>query len=616
VLFTVGCVGFAPHAARAATVTQANGDPIPSKDKICIDPSTHTTGGLAAVFASATCTPAGKTDIGAPCNTPETCATEKARVLASGVVCETTWLHGVNDDGCAIDPTKGEVIGLDPWLDVQTSYNTFQPLPCNVTFSMVSRGTAMFHDVFGWYNVVPGRAPDPSDLHVMLTCDSKVGATASLDVRNEPAYKGGQIGYFLLTPEGHDQKKFCAGGDCCASLDRYRNGVGYVYYTEPEYNPEGLLSGKPYVHFVAYDSRLTAAKFYFAWEDLFAPTGSDFTDVVVSVEGAECGGGGADCDTGRAKGACAQGTMACKNGELTCVPHIVASAEKCNGVDDDCNGVVDDGAPCPDGEICYHGQCQPHCSRGEFPCPGASVCDDASGLCLDPLCVGKQCASGQACIAGVCSAPCDGVTCPKGQICLADACVDLCENVKCATGQVCQNGACTSGCAACGGLACTGAEKCDEATGECVDPSCGKTCSKGYQCLQGACVDNCSTAGVRCPGGAICKAGACSGDALQSDAGSMQPVFDFDAGTVSDPSHSAQGGSSSAVRTRAPVTSTAPGCACSSTRDQPGRVWALFSLVPVLGALARRRARRLALERGRLLSMKWRRPRGRRATTA
>ncbi len=595
--FAAACAVLSSEAAFAATVTQANGDPIPSKNKICIDPSTHTTGGLAAVFASATCTPAGQTDIGAPCNTVETCAAEKARVLGSGVVCETTWLHGVNDDGCAIDPQKGEVIGLNPWSDVQTTYNTFEPLPCNVTFSVVSRGTAMFHDAFGWYNVTAGKAPDPSDLHVMLACDSKVGDKASLDVRNEPAYKGGEIGYFLLTPEGHDQKKFCAGGDCCASLDRYRSGVGYVYYTEPGFNPEGSLNGKPYVHFVAYDSRLMPAKFYFAWEDLYAPTGSDFTDVVVSVEGAECSGGGGDCQTtDGAKGPCAAGTMACKNGALSCVPHIAAAPEKCNGVDDDCNGNIDDNAPCPTDEVCYHGQCQPHCSRGEFPCPPPTACDDVSGLCLDALCVGKQCAADQTCTAGVCAAPCVDVTCPKGQVCLGDACVDLCQNVKCASGQVCVNGACTAGCAACGGLACSAPEQCNEATGACADPSCPKACDNGYQCSRGACVDTCSLGAVRCPGGAACLAGACSaapspGNSAANDAGPPGTI-DFDAGPGNSQSGGASAGSAGSVGRQSLASSNA-GCACSvPTRRSSGSRDYLVLVIPALCALRRRRRSR------------------------
>ena len=579
------CVWLAPQSALSATVTQANGDPIPSKDKICIDPSTHTTGGLAAVFASATCTPAGKTDIGAPCNTVETCAAEKARVLSSGVVCETTWLHGVNDDACAIDPQKGEVIGLDPWNDVQTSYNTFKPLPCNVTFSIVSRGTAMFHDAFGWYNALPGHAPDPSDLHVMLGCGSQVGDTASLDVRNEPAYKGGEIGYFLLTPEGRDQKKFCAAGDCCASLDRYNSGVGYAYFTEPGYNPEGLLSGKPYVHFVAYDSRLTPAKFYFAWEDLYAPTGSDFTDVVVSVEGAECSGGGADCQTtDGAKGPCAQGTMACKSGALTCLPHVTASAEKCNGVDDDCNGIIDDNAPCPASQVCYHGQCQASCASGEFPCQASKQCDPASGLCLDPACVGQQCAADQTCIAGVCAAPCVGVVCPKGQLCLGNECVDLCHDVSCTGGQVCVNGACTAGCMACGGLGCSAPEQCDETSGKCSDPSCAKPCDAGYQCSAGACVDTCALTNAHCPGGAACKAGVCASaptnDSGVSSAGSSG-LLDFDAGTPSAlPADGSQAsGSNDGTPRRPSVASSAPGCACSVPGPSPRRTPSAWLLV-------------------------------------
>ena len=581
--------------ALAATVTQANGDAIPSLGKICLDASSHTTGGLAAVFASATCTPAGQTAVGAPCNTEQTCAAEKARIAASGVTCETTWLHGVNDDGCAIDPTKGEVIGLDPWTDVQTTYNTFQPLPCKVAFSVVSRGTALFHDAFGWYNAVPGKAPQAADLHVMLGCNAQVGETVFLDVQHEPAYAGGQIGYFLLTPEDRSQNKMCAGGNCCASPERFAAGVGYAYFTEPTHNPEGLLSGKPFVHFIAYDSRLTPAKFYFAWEDLYQPSGSDFTDVVVSVEGAECSGGGDECQTtDGAKGPCALGTTACKGGALTCVPHTTAQAEACNGLDDDCDGEIDDGAPCPEDETCYRGRCQPSCKKGEFPCGLEQRCDDASGLCLETACIGKDCPDGQICSRGVCTAPCTNVTCPGDQVCLANECVDLCAHVACATGEVCSRGACIAGCTACAGLICSGAQRCQEATGECIDPACTTPCAAGFVCSMGKCVDACSVGGVRCPGGAACSAGSCAKPATTTEGDpSTDPrePIDFDAGVpVGGGANEGRAGASSRGR-GGPVPSAACSCAVPGPRGGTGLEPFFAALALGFAARARRRKR-------------------------
>ncbi len=586
--------------AQAATLTQANGDPIPSLGKICLDASSHTTGGLAAVFASATCMPPGQTAIGAPCNTEQSCATEKARVLASGVTCETTWLHGVNDDGCAIDPLKGEVLGLNPWNDVQTSYNTFQPLPCKVTFSVVSRGTALFHDAFGWYNAVPGQAPDASDLHVMLGCNSQVGDTASLDVVHEPAYKGGQIGYFLLTPENRAANKACAGGDCCASVQRFEAGVGYAYFTEPSHNPEAAVNGKPYVHFIAYDSRLTPAKFYFAWEDLYQPSGSDFTDVVVSVEGAECSGGGEDCQTtDGAQGPCGLGTRACKNGVLACVPRATPHSEACNGIDDDCNGAIDDDAPCPQGDTCFRGQCQPSCKKGEFPCAVGQQCDDASGLCLEAACIGQTCAAGQVCSGGVCSAPCQGVVCPGEKLCLANECVDLCAKAQCAVGQVCSKGACIAGCTSCGGLTCKGSEQCQETTGHCVDPTCAAPCASGFACRDGACVDECTISAVHCPMGGACQAGACQAAAASgpngSAGGGADGPLDFGTGGGENGVGVGAGASAGAVATRTRALPASASCSCAvpggaGASSHASELWVLLALG--LLSSARRRAAR------------------------
>lgn len=580
-------VSLGPAPALAASIVQANGDPIPTKQKICVDAGSHQTGGLAAVFASATCTPASGSNIGAPCNTPALCEAEKQRILASGVTCETTWLHGVNDDGCAIDPAKGEVLGLDPWLDVQDSYNTFRPLACPVTFAVLSKGTALFQDAFGWYNVRPNQAPSADDLHVVLGCDSKVGSSVTLDVTNDPAYGGGEIGYFLLTPEDREQHKSCAGGDCCASVERYEQGVGYAYFTQPENNPEGLLGGRPYVHFVAYDSRLRDSKFYFAWEDLFEPNGSDFTDVVVSVEGAACSGGGEPCTAENGlSGACALGTTACKGGTLACVPQRGPAPEACNGSDDDCNGAIDDGAPCAGDEVCFHGRCQPKCGTAEFVCPTKEQrCDAASGLCIDAECVAVTCAAHEACVKGACLPPCADVSCPVGQICLGGDCVDLCRGVSCVAGETCLAGACVPGCTSCGGLVCPSPLACDTTTGACIDPTCPYGCPAGSSCRAGSCVDACTVGEVRCPAGKVCSLGACGAQDVEPDG---NVPIDFGG---RGPGGGTTGGSSAANSNGADRTRDLPdpGCACASRPSSSSGYWPIM-----LCALALGRRRRTA----------------------
>src|SRR5262249_14345308 len=160
-------------------------------------------------------------------------------------------------------------------------------------FTILSRGTARFHDAFGWYNVT-GQAPQPSDLHVMIDCNSQPGSAVVLDVRSDPAYAGGDIGFFLATPESHTQSGTCANGDCCATPARIAAGQGYAYFSQSVYNPDHVGPAS-YIHLLVYDSRITPRKFYFTWEDINGGSNNDFTDLVTGVEGVECAGGGASC---------------------------------------------------------------------------------------------------------------------------------------------------------------------------------------------------------------------------------------------------------------------------------------------------------------------------------
>ena len=90
--------------------------------------------------------------------------------------CETTIWHEVNDDPCI--PTH--LSGLDPSSEAAVTPETFRP-SCPQTFTVVTRGTALFQNAFGWYNAT-GSKPKVADLHVMLDCNAQPGDSAVLDL--------------------------------------------------------------------------------------------------------------------------------------------------------------------------------------------------------------------------------------------------------------------------------------------------------------------------------------------------------------------------------------------------------------------------------------------------
>ncbi len=448
---------------------------------------------------------------------------------------------------------------------------------CRLTFSLVSRGPARFQNAFGWYNVT-GSAPTEADLHVLIPCDAAAGAVVNLDLSREPAYRGGEIAFFLRTPED-GATGTCAGGDCCGRTGR----AGRTYYSERRFNPDSVeAGGSGYIHLLTYDSRATRDAFYFAWEDLFRGGDNNFTDFVAMVSNIVCSGAGASCDTGM-RGACAQGAQQCRAGSLACAPVNTASAERCDGVDNDCNGAVDDGMNlCARGEVCDRGVCVPPCLERE--CFVGFRCSDR-GTCVEDACVGVTCASGQRCEGGRCVGACDGITCPAGQSCRVGRCVDACAGVTCDSDQVCQGGTCVPKCQC---RRCGASETC-QSDGRCVPTACATVmCPAGQVCSMGACVDAC--AGVSCPRGERCTMGACVAvpredaavsDATVMDTGAREDVLARDAGALMDASADA----------RVPVFyENNRGCACRAGA-LPSRGRASLWLVALGVALAARRRR-------------------------
>lgn len=471
---------------------------------------------------------------------------------------------------------------IDPLADAADTPETYTP-SCQLTFTLVSRGGAGFMNAFGWYNVVDGGPPsDLSQLHTLLDCNSRPPDAVPLDIRSSGEFGGGQIGFFLVTPQNTNQT--------CGTL----TNPGYVYFSQKAFNPDTGQStnGQSYIHLLTYDSKVQPRTFYFAWEDLYNGGDNEFTDFVAKVSGITCSGSGGPCNTGL-PGLCALGTYQCVNGALQCVQQFQPQPESCDGLDSDCDGVPDNDAGCPTGQSCVAGRCQPPCGTGELggSCPSGEQC--VNGECVDTACQGVTCGSGQSCRGGACVDPCAGVVCPRGEQCAFGRCVDPCSVVSCGSGEVCQDGACRDLCQCAGcdpGLACN-------SDGRCLPPACvGVSCQSGSACVEdGGCVDSC--VGVVCPGGQACSQGACRD--LPPDAGSSSSSGGSSSGGSSSGGSasggaSSSGGSSGSSGTvlypdggRGPArgTSTGSGCSCGSV--DPGFALLAFGLAGL--AIRRRR---------------------------
>ncbi len=388
----------------------------------------------------------------------------------------------------ALFASRGESINAR--ADAHPTPDVFSPL-CGFTATFVMN-QAGSHFGLAWYNADGlTAAPAAIYLHTLVPAGSAVGTSFSgTDIRSDPAYEGGLIGFALLGGETHYSQ--AQWDRVCTSCSPAAPWITALVYAS---------TATPNAYYVGFEDGNTSAS---GWNN-----DGDFNDDVFFITGVTCSGGGTACATGML-GVCAEGVQQCTDGgTLSCVPVVPSSPETCNGIDDNCNGTTDEGSTlCAAGFVCDQGNCVHACNGGEFACSMGLVCN-ANGFCVDPLCATMTCPAGSVCHGGVCRAPCDGVTCPFGTVCRVDHCVDPCATVTCPSGQSCDAGVCRQACTC---LPCAGGLSCDMASGVCFDAACASTtCGAGMHCEGGTCLDDC--AGATCPPGQMCTAGACVADA-------------------------------------------------------------------------------------------------------
>ncbi len=392
-------------------------------------------------------------------------------------------------------------------LDASQTPEIFQPSTAGtVRFKDIGEG-AGYENSFGYYNV----GDDPTiiaNLHPIMGCghahgteaangfmlNAEVGTIATVDFnieRTSGRWRGGFIAFYLITPQGQSSGTNC--GD-------FGTDFGHAYFTQRDLNNDG-----DFVHHLVYQSRITANRFYFGFEDLFRGGDNDYEDMAMQVTGltppcapsAEtCNGRDDDCDTridettvdsglaclcdgssmtcegGARLGVCRNGATACVAGGLLCRPGS-PSAELCDSLDNNCNGVVDDspidvGAACDgsDGDLCNEGFIV--CTSGTRTCSDTTptnveICNGLDDNCMGGIDEGNP-------GGGV---PCDG----------PDA--DLCnEGIT----------ACTAGSLACSDATASNAELCNGADDDCDTRFDESPIDVGLSCATG--VGTCARSGA------------------------------------------------------------------------------------------------------------------------
>jgi Notch 1 len=341
------------------------------------------------------------------------------------------------------EPPAGSI---DAVKDATENPQIFRPRLSSPVVFLDIRETAGFENSFGWYNIgddVLTAAGRTANLHPVMGCgvqmvsgagdatrhggnpafyvqNAEESSTVSVDFAAEATagrYKGGFIGFYLITPEdpANPGSRLPNRAINCGDFKQDSGGrslFGFIYFTQKDLNNDG-----DFVHHLVYRSSV-ADRFFFGFEDLFRGGDNDFEDMAMRIDGLtppcvpstevcdgldnDCDGlvDAADgdvtgtgeacvcdddelaCDNGPRFGQCRTGVTACTAGTITCHGTGTPSGEVCDGLDNNCNNVIDDN-PSGTGGTC-DGQDSDQCNEGQIVCQdGALACSDTSGPNLE-----------------------------------------------------------------------------------------------------------------------------------------------------------------------------------------------------------------------------------------
>ncbi len=166
--------------------------------------------------------------------------------------------------------------GISALNDAMIKPQRFLPA-CEVKFEVLQRN-AGYRNSFGWYNAGQGK-PTLADLHEILKCNEPVGTKKAVSIKTDPAYLGGEIGFFQAVG---------GVGPNCADVTQPAT-VQHVFYSEPTNNPDAQMMN-PFIHLLIYESMVNPRTYYFAWEDLIMGGDDDFDDLTTIVSGIACFG--------------------------------------------------------------------------------------------------------------------------------------------------------------------------------------------------------------------------------------------------------------------------------------------------------------------------------------
>jgi len=310
-----------------------------------------------------------------------------------------------------LNNTEGAPGLIDAINDASLVPETFFPA-LQLTFTLVAEG-AGFENIFGWYNVGDDITLE-QNRHPVYYSNYDHGYSDACDGTNaEPVppetscnkrpinlcdlvwwkggpWKGGPIGFFIVTPEEFRATSMHARNDI--------PGYEYMYFSEPRLNILEQGVNDPYIHHLVYQSITFPDAFYFGFEDLYRGGDNDFEDMLILVEGLlvsapleACNDLDDDCDgltdenvTQACSTACGDGVRICNAGSFGACSAPDPVAEDCNGIDDDCNGMVDDGLVQACSSQCGAGV--EYCVNSAWvgctaPQPTSEICDNLDNDC-------------------------------------------------------------------------------------------------------------------------------------------------------------------------------------------------------------------------------------------